>query len=62
MSSASAAPVVNSTLEDTLRAIVPVCESREDLWVDFINTFRLRQVAEIGVYRGDFSPGTSAKM
>ena len=43
------------TLQENFRAIASRCESREDFWVDFINTFGLREVAEIGVYRGDFA-------
>jgi len=43
------------TLREQLRAIAARSESRVNLWVEFINSFSLRQAAEIGVYRGDFA-------
>jgi hypothetical protein len=42
-------------LEERLRAIASRNGSRENLWVDFINSFGLQEIAEIGVYRGDFA-------
>lgn len=43
------------SLHECLREIAPRSQSRENLWVEFINAFELRQAAEIGVYRGDFA-------
>jgi len=43
------------TLEERVRAIASRGGSRENFWVDFINTFGLQQAAEVGVYRGDFA-------
>ena len=43
------------TLHERLRAIASRSEKREDFWVDFVNSFGLQQIAEIGVYRGNFA-------
>jgi hypothetical protein len=43
------------TLSERLRAIASRSESRENFWVEFANSFGLQQIAEIGVYRGDFA-------
>ena len=43
------------TLREQLRAIASRSQSRQDFWVEFINSHGLQQVAEIGVYRGDFA-------
>ncbi len=42
-------------LRDRLGAIASRSESRETFWVEFVNSFALKQAAEIGVYRGDFA-------
>jgi hypothetical protein len=43
------------TLHERLGAIASRSESRESFWVEFVNSFGLQEVAEIGVYRGDFA-------
>jgi len=43
------------TLRGRLIAIASRSESRENFWVEFINSLGLQQIAEIGVYRGDFA-------
>jgi len=43
------------TLRERLSAIASRSESRESFWVEFVNSFGLQQIAEIGVYRGDFA-------
>jgi hypothetical protein len=41
--------------EDVLRALIEPCSSRIDLWTRFIEATSASDVAEIGVYRGDFA-------
>jgi len=43
------------TLREQLRAIASRSQSRQTFWMEFINSRGLQQVAEIGVYRGDFA-------
>ena len=43
------------TLRERLQAIASRSESRETFWVEFVNSFGLQHMAEIGVYRGDFA-------
>ena len=43
------------TLRERVQAIASRSESRETFWVEFVNSFGLKQIAEIGVYRGDFA-------
>jgi hypothetical protein len=43
------------TLRERLGAIASRSQSRETFWVEFVNSFALKQAAEIGVYRGDFA-------
>jgi hypothetical protein len=50
-----AAGFVASRLEERLRAITSRSDSRENFWVEFINSLGLQKIAEIGVYRGDFA-------
>ena len=42
-------------LRERLGAIAARSESREHFWVEFVNSFASQQIAEIGVYRGDFA-------
>lgn len=44
-----------SELRERFQAIASKSPSREDLWVDLIQSFGLQRMAEIGVYRGDFA-------
>jgi hypothetical protein len=41
--------------EQVLAKCIPRAQSREDLWVEFINSVAAPRMAEIGVYRGDFA-------
>lgn len=41
--------------EQVLAKCISHAQSREDLWVEFINSVGTRRMAEIGVYRGDFA-------
>ena len=41
--------------EATLRGAIERSTSRHDLWVDLLRAMGAREVAEIGVYRGDFA-------
>jgi len=43
------------TLREQLRAIASRSQSRQNFWLQFINSCGLQQVAEVGVYRGDFA-------
>lgn len=43
------------TLGERLQAIASRSQSRETFWAEFVNSFGLQQIAEIGVYRGDFA-------
>jgi len=38
-----------------IRAIASAARSREDLWRQIVNTLDVRSMAEIGVFRGDYS-------
>jgi predicted O-methyltransferase YrrM len=40
---------------DELRTRAAGAETRADMWVSIVNALRARDVAEIGVYRGDFA-------
>jgi hypothetical protein len=42
-------------LQEQFQVIASKSRSREDLWVELIQSFGLQQMAEIGVYRGDFA-------
>jgi len=43
------------SLRERLQAIASRSESRETFWVEFVDSSSLQQMAEIGVYRGDFA-------
>jgi len=42
-------------LQEQLRAIASRSDSRQNFWMEFINSSGVQQAAEIGVYRGDFA-------
>jgi methyltransferase family protein len=44
-----------NTAEQIVRECITHSSSRVDLWIRFINAMKMRRVAEIGVYRGDFA-------
>jgi hypothetical protein len=44
-----------SSLENDLRTLTSRCQSREELWSDFLRSFGVGTMAEVGVYRGDFA-------
>jgi hypothetical protein len=41
--------------EQILKQCISSSKSRLELWVEFIRSFGVRQMAEVGVYRGDFA-------
>jgi len=43
------------TLEERFKTLIAKSHSREELWVEFVRSFGVQRMAEIGVYRGDFA-------
>ena len=41
--------------ERILRTCISKAQSRAELWVEFIQSFGVQRMAEVGVYRGDFA-------
>jgi hypothetical protein len=41
--------------EQLVRTCVSRSQSRQDFWVEFVQAAKIRRMAEIGVYRGDFA-------
>jgi hypothetical protein len=41
--------------EQVLRTCISKSQSRVELWVEFIQSFGVQRMAEVGVYRGDFA-------
>jgi hypothetical protein len=41
--------------EQVLRTCISRSQSRVELWVEFIQSFGVQRMAEVGVYRGDFA-------
>jgi hypothetical protein len=50
-----ATPGQSETLEPLLKRCSSESRSREEFWVEFIQSAGVRRMAEIGVYRGDFA-------
>jgi hypothetical protein len=44
-----------SNLMQIIRECVAESSSRSDLWIRFLNATRVEQMAEVGVYKGDFA-------
>ena len=50
-----AKPGQSDLLEPLLKTCISKSHSREELWVEFIQSVGVQRMAEIGVYRGDFA-------
>jgi hypothetical protein len=44
-----------TSLGEELKTIIARSQSRENLWVDFAQSFGIQRMAEVGVYRGEFA-------
>lgn len=47
--------VIQATLDQQLKTCISNSQSRLEFWENFVRTFQIKRMAEIGVYRGDFA-------